>query len=64
MQPNLMEYTAANRLSLSLYSKIYILFMLIQAARYLKLYNIVHLDLKPNNVMVSKTLMTKLIDFG
>jgi len=38
--------------------------MLIQAARYLKLYNIVHLDLKPNNVMVSKTLMTKLIDFG
>jgi serine/threonine protein kinase len=62
--PNLIEYVLSHKLSLSLTSKIYILFMLIQGVRYLKLYRIVHLDLKPNNVMISRTMMVKIIDFG
>ena len=42
----------------------YILFMIVQGARYLKQSNIVHLDLKPNNIMISKSLMIKIIDYG
>jgi serine/threonine protein kinase len=63
-QPNLIEYVLFHKHSLSLSSKIFILFMLIQGLRYLKLFGIVHLDLKPNNVMISRTMMVKIIDFG
>ena len=62
--PTLMEYVMLRRDFISMNSKIYILFMLIQAMRYLKMYNIVHLDLKPNNILVSKSMMVKVIDFG
>lgn len=62
--PTLMEYVMLRRDYISMNSKIYILFMLIQAMRYLKMYNIVHLDLKPNNILVSKSMMVKVIDFG
>lgn len=38
--------------------------MITQSLRYLKEYKIVHLDLKPTNIMTNKRLTIKLIDFG
>jgi len=32
--------------------------------RHLNIYNIVHLDLKPINILVCKFLIIKIIDFG
>lgn len=37
---------------------------MVQAVRYLRDYEIVHLDLKPNNVMIFWNMLVKLIDFG
>ena len=41
-----------------------IFFSLGQSLRYLRDYKIVHLDLKPTNVMLYCNLLIKLIDFG
>jgi serine/threonine protein kinase len=52
------------RNSLSLGTKCFILLMLLQGVRYLSMFGIVHLDLKPGNLMVSNSLNVKIIDFG
>lgn len=38
--------------------------MITQSLRYLKDYKIVHLDLKPTNIMTNKRVTIRLIDFG
>lgn len=40
------------------------MFSLVQALRYLRDYKIVHLDLKPQNIMLYANYLVKLVDFG
>lgn len=61
---NLVEYLRARFKFLSLLSKLYLMFSITMAVRYMEIYNIVHLDLKPNNVMLAPGLLIKIIDFG
>ncbi len=49
---------------MSYHTKIFFGYIIAQALRYLQEYNIVHLDLKPPNIMLYKNMMVKLIDFG
>lgn len=37
---------------------------LLQGLRSLARYDVVHLDIKPNNIMLSPELLIKLLDFG
>lgn len=57
-------FILARSQTISLWTKIYLLLNLTHSLRFLANYHIVHLDLKPINVIVCKQLMTKLIDFG
>lgn len=52
------------QLTLSLWSKIYILLNILQGLRHLVSQKIVHLDLKPSNIIVGRSYITKIIDFG
>ena len=38
--------------------------MLVQGIRFLNGYKVYHLDLKPQNIMTTKSMMVKIIDFG
>jgi len=49
---------------MSLHTKIYFSILIAQSLRYLQEYKIVHLDLKPSNIMTTKRLSIKIIDFG
>lgn len=62
--PTLAEYVSKNRETMSYQSKIYLGYILAQGLRYLQEYQIAHLDLKPQNIMICKKMMVKLIDFG
>ena len=61
---NLGHYQAFFNLTLSLKNKLYLLFRITQGLRYIKSYNVVHLDLKPGNIMITPSYDVKLIDFG
>lgn len=52
------------QLTLSLWSKIYVLLNILQGLRHLSSQKIVHLDLKPSNIIVGRSYITKIIDFG
>jgi len=62
--PNLTEYAKLNKSSISMQTKIHLMFMLVQALRILKDNDIVHADVKPSNVLTYCNLFLKLIDFG
>lgn len=61
---NLNEFVRCRNRSISLLSKIYLLFSISMGLRYLDNYKIVHLDIKPNNIMIAPGLLVKIIDFG
>lgn len=50
--------------TMSLNTKLYILYQIAQALKFLKDKNIYHLDLKPGNILLSKNYIVKVIDFG
>jgi len=62
--PNLASYLIDNKNTMSIYTKIYIIYVVCQGLRYLKQYDIAHLDIKPPNIMTFKNFGMKIIDFG
>jgi serine/threonine protein kinase len=62
--PTLEEYLVINRASLSLPSKIFILIMILRGVRFIHGFEITHLDLKPQNILLLKNMVPKIIDFG
>ena len=51
-------------MTMSLFSKHYILVQILQGLRFVNQLGIVHLDVKELNVLVLKNIICKLIDFG
>jgi serine/threonine protein kinase len=62
--PHLGEHLRATKKIGTLATRVHLLFSLTSALRYLRDYKIVHLDLKPNNIMLSGNLIVRIIDFG
>lgn len=62
--PNLATFMELNKHTMSTNTKIYLILILCQGLRYLKQYQIAHLDLKPSNVMLNRFLGLRIIDFG
>lgn len=61
---SLEKYLKANRLTLNLQTIIKFLEHAIKGLLYLKDRSIIHLDFKPNNILISKDLKAKITDFG
>jgi len=57
-------YTMSRQETMSLWTKLYILLNVVHGLRYLSNYGIVHLDVKPINIIVCRHLLTKIIDYG
>ena len=62
--PNLHSYMEKHKMTLSILGKLSLLANISNGLRFLKHYRITHMDLNPNNILVSPHLITKLIDFG
>lgn len=57
-------FVLARNETISLWTKVCLLLNLVHGLRYLSNYEIVHLDVKPINVLVCRQLITKIIDYG
>jgi serine/threonine protein kinase len=64
MHKSLDLYIKNNKISTSLLTKLYLLCQVIQGLRFLRDNKIVHMDMKPQNVLVGKGLLLRLTDFG
>jgi serine/threonine protein kinase len=64
MHKSLDLYITNNFSSTSLLTKIYLLCQVVQGLRFLRDNDIVHMDIKPQNVLVGKELLLRLTDFG
>jgi protein-serine/threonine kinase len=64
MHKSLDLYIKNNFRSTSLLTKLYLLCQVVQGLRFLRDNNIVHMDIKPQNVLVGKGLLLRLTDFG
>lgn len=62
--PTLHDELASKRLTLSAHSKMTLLAHLSNAVRFIEGYEVAHLDISPNNVLVGRDYVAKLIDFG
>lgn len=57
-------FISLRRLTVSLATKLTLLYNVVLGMRKLRDYQIVHLDMKPANLIVSRFLVPKIIDFG
>lgn len=60
----LTQFLKAYHLTLSLQTKLWFMFSIVQALRFIREFKIVHLDLKPSNILMFHHWAIKLIDFG
>ncbi len=64
MGSTLKSYVETNSSSISFWTKLFLIKNVLNGLKFLKDYKIVHLDLKPANILVSHDLLTKIIDYG
>lgn len=62
--PNLEEFMSLRKDTMVLHTKIYLVYLVACALKFLQEYRVVHLDLKPANILLQKKMMIKVIDFG
>ena len=60
----IIKYIKNNFNTMSLLTKLYSLCQVVQGLRFLRDHNIVHMDMKPQNVLVGKGILLRLTDFG
>jgi serine/threonine protein kinase len=58
------EFNDKSKKSLSFWTKIFIMKNITNGLRFLQTYDIIHLDLKPSNIIITHGLLSKIIDFG
>jgi len=61
---NLDDIMKSRKKSLSLNGKLVIMFLITTGLRFLEKFKIVHLDIKPSNIMMLPGMLLKIIDFG
>ena len=58
------EYVEIHKNSISFLTKIHIASLIVHGLQILKNNAIVHMDIKPSNIIIGKRIIVKLIDFG
>lgn len=58
------KYVVSNRLTVSVMSLLYLMWQAAHALRFLAMHDVTHLDVKPQNLLIGRSLCLKLSDFG